>query len=155
MRLRTIAASLALVASGAAAHAQSPTVTLDSATRAELLRARDRIWRAWFSNDTAELARLLPPAAASAEQGDRWADRANILASSKAFAATGAKLVRIRFFDTEIVSYGNVAITYARYEAETEERGRRVTMKGRATEVFVRRGSEWVNPFWHLDGPGY
>jgi ketosteroid isomerase-like protein len=136
-------------------HAQAPKsvgsrVTLDSATTAALLSARERIWRAWFANDSAELARLLPPAVVAAEGPDGWEDRAAIMAGSRGFAASGGKLVRIQFFDTDIVSYGNVAIVHSRFELELDNRGQRTTRSGLATELFVRRGADWVNPFWYL-----
>lgn len=134
-----------------APDARSLRVELDSSATAQLLRARDRIWRAWFTNDSIELARLLPPAVVAAEGIDGWEDRPAILAGSRRFAASGGKFVGIRFFDTEIVSYGNIAIVHARYEVELENGGQRRTNKGRATEIFVRRGTDWVNPFWHLE----
>jgi len=34
---------------------------------------------------------------------------------------------------------------------ETEENGKRSVSSGRATEIFVRRNGEWVNPGWHTD----
>jgi len=34
---------------------------------------------------------------------------------------------------------------------ETEENGKRSVNSGRATEIFVRRNGEWVNPGWHTD----
>jgi ketosteroid isomerase-like protein len=148
------ATMLASAAAPAAAQAPEPKparITLDSAAKAELLDARERIWRAWFANDSAELARLLPPAAVAAEGENGWEDRAAIVTGSQRFAASGGKLVRIRFFDTEIVSYGNVAILHARFELETDNHGRRSTSSGRATELFVRRAGRWVNPFWHLE----
>lgn len=135
------------------ARAQAPEKTragIDSAATAELLKARERIWRAWFASDSAELARLLPPATVAVEGQDGWQDRAAIIASSKQFAGSGGKLVRIQFYDTEITSYGSLAIVHARYELELENSGQRNTMRGRATEIFVRRDGSWVNPFWHL-----
>ena len=145
-----IAASAATAASAQAPKSRPPRVELDSTGKAELLKARDRIWRAWFANDSAELQRLLPPAVVAAE-GDGYEDRAAIMAGSKRFAASGGKLVRIQFFNTEIVSYGNIAIVHARYELETDNRGKRSTQAGQATEIFIRREGKWVNPFWHLD----
>jgi len=135
-------------------HAQAPKsvasrITLDSAATAELLRARERIWRAWFANDSVELARLLPPATVAAEGGG-WEDRAAIVAGSRGFAASGGKLVRIQFFDTDIVSYGSVAVVHSRFELDLDNRGQRTTRSGLATELFVRQEGAWVNPFWHL-----
>ena len=147
---------MVIASPASSAYAQAPDpgswrVELDSSAKARLLQARDRIWRAWFTNDSIELARLLPPAVVAAEGIDGWEDRPAILAGSRRFAASGGKFVGIRFFDTEIVSYGNIAIVHARYEVELENGGQRRTNKGRATEIFVRRGTDWVNPFWHLE----
>jgi Domain of unknown function (DUF4440) len=128
----------------------APRLTLDSAATAALLSARERIWRAWFANDSAELARLLPPAVVAAEGSNGWEDRAAIVAGSRGFAASGGKLVRIQFFDTDIVSYGNVAVVHSRFELELDNRGQRTKRTGLATELFVRQEGAWVNPFWHL-----
>jgi ketosteroid isomerase-like protein len=157
MRTLGVAVGLAwalVAASPAAAQSSNrrPTrVELDSASKADLLLARERIWRAWFANDSAELARLLPPAAVAAEGADGWEDRASIVAGSKGFAAGGGKLVRIAFFDTEIVSFGTTAVVHARFELELENGGQRNTRTGRATEIFVRRANSWVNPMWILE----
>jgi hypothetical protein len=147
-----VAAFALLVASAVPAHAQRPSrAPVDSATRAALFQARDGIWRAWFANDSAELARWLPPSVTAVEGTDGYEDRAAILAGSKAFATGGGKLTRIQFFDTEIVMYGNLAILHARYELTLDNQGQRNTRSGRATEVFVNQKGHWVNPFWHLD----
>ena len=146
-----IALPVARRARGQAAAPVAAHVELDATSKAELLKARDRIWRAWFANDSVELARLLPPAVTAVEGADGYEDRAAILVGSRMFAAGGGKLVRIQFVDTEIVSYGNLAIVHARYELETESAGRRNKRGGRATEIFVRRNGAWLNPFWHLD----
>ena len=160
MRLRPVAIALSLAslaatpmtrASAQAPNAKPARVALDSASTAELLAARDRIWRAWFANDTAELGRLLPPAAVAAEGENGWEDRAAIVTGSQRFAASGGKLLRIEFRDTEIVNYGAIAILHAHFELEIESGGQHHTNRGRATEIFVRRDGKWVNPFWHLE----
>ena len=51
----------------------------------------------------------------------------------------------------EIQRFGDVAIIWTSYLVETEENGKRVVSSGRATEIFVRRNGEWVNPGWHTD----
>lgn len=137
-------------------RAQAPTAIasrpkIDSTTKADLFSARERIWRAWFANDSTELARLLPPAVVAAEGENAWEDRAAILNGSRGFAASGGKLVRIQFYDTEITHYGNIAILHARFELEIDNQGQRSTRTGRATEIFVRQAGTWVNPFWHLE----
>lgn len=124
-------------------------LSMAMAVRQELLPARDAIWRAWFANDTASLAQLLPAAAAAAD-GHAWQDRAAILADARRFADGGGKLVRLTFANTRITVHGIVAVIQSDYEFVLENAGRATTSRGRATEVFVREGGRWVNPFWHL-----
>jgi hypothetical protein len=154
VRILVTCVAVAVVAPRTSAQAPAATshrTVLDSAARASLLAARDRIWRAWFANDSVELGRLLPPAVVAVEGEDGWEDRAAILSGSKQFAASGGRFVAIRFFDTEIVSYGTIAIVHARYELALARDGRRSTSTGHATEIFVRRDGAWVNPFWRLE----
>jgi hypothetical protein len=47
--------------------------------------------------------------------------------------------------------YGDVAVLYSLYRVETESDGRREVQQGRATEVFVLRNGQWINPGWHTD----
>ena len=123
----------------------------DDATRTALLAARDAIWRAWFAHDTVALARLLPR---STTAGDArgWESREEIVAGSLQSAASGRKLASIRFDDTRIHMNGNVAVVFSNYTMELEEGGRRNTVRGSASEVFVRTDGAWQNPFWYL-GP--
>ena len=43
-----------------------------------------------------------------------------------------------------MVLYGSYEATFARGTQETK-------MKGRLTEVFVKKDGKWVHPGWHLD----
>ena len=67
------------------------------------------------------------------------------------FARSGSKLVRLEFPKTEIQCYGYTAIIYTTYLYELEKDGRRSVNSGRATEMFVNRNGQWVNPGWHMD----
>ena len=116
-----------------------------------LLDAREAVWRAYFAGDRATLEKLLPEELLTIEPGGDWGNRSKVLEGSARFAAGGGKLVRLEFPKTEIQAYGATAIVYSNYVCELEQGGKRSTMSGRATEVFVRRGGEWVNPSWHLD----
>jgi len=80
-----------------------------------------------------------------------WENRSAILASAKAFADSGSKLVKLEFPKTEIQAYGNTIIVYTTYVFEIDNAGKRTTVSGRGTEIFVRRGDELVNVGWHLD----
>ena len=142
-----VAGALILVTSQA--RAQSSTV--DPATRAELIAAREAIWHAWFANDTMQLERLLPEAAVAGE-GRGYQDRDAILEGARRFAQAGGKLVGLTFSGTDIGVFGDVAVVRSVYRYETEIGGKRSVSTGRATEVFVRRDGKWLNPFWHLQG---
>lgn len=171
-RWNQVASQVATHPDALAAAAQEPR-TLSAREKAELLAAREAVWRAYFAGDVAHLETVLPAdtvainagpaggavssAAAAAEGGggrdDDWPSRDALLAASRAFARDG-KLLSLRFPRTEIRAYGDVAILYTTYAYELETGGRPQRQEGRGTEVFVRRGGRWVNPGWHLDsGP--
>lgn len=125
---------------------------LFAAEKAELLEAREAVWRAWYANDPAKLERLVPREAIAINPNEpKWADRKAILESARQFAAGGGRLVRLDFPRTEIQTYGDVAILYTSYTVQYEVAGKPATLSGRATEVFVRRDGTWLNSGWHLD----
>ena len=124
---------------------------IDDATRTAVLAARDAIWRAWFANDTAALRRLLPRST-TAGDANGWEFRDEIVAGSVRSAASGRRLVAIRFDDTRLHAQGNVVVVFSHYTMELEEQGRRNTVTGSASEVVVRTDGVWQNPFWYL-GP--
>jgi hypothetical protein len=137
----------------AAFAAASPLVAQSADVTRQLIAARDTVWRAWYSNDTAVLHRYLPPAAAAAEgkAETRWNDRAAILAGSRGFAKSKARLIDIKFSNTQIAPSGHSALVQSNYETIVESGNRRDTTRGRATELFVRSGNTWVNPYWELE----
>ncbi|MGD0425819.1 MAG: nuclear transport factor 2 family protein [Candidatus Acidiferrales bacterium] len=120
--------------------------------RGEILKVRESVWRAWFANDAKALERLVPPdtIVISSDQ-ETWKNQADILRTAAEFQADGGKLVRLEFPHTEIQRFGDVAIIWTSYLVETEENGKREVVSGRATEIFVHRNGEWVNPGWHTD----
>ena len=124
---------------------------IDDTTRAAVLAARDAIWRAWFAHDTAALRRLLPRSTTAGEGGG-WESREEIVTGSLQSASSGRRLVGIRFDDTRIHANGNVVVVFSNYTLDLEHEGRRNTVKGSASEVFVRTDDGWQNPFWYL-GP--
>lgn len=135
-----------LLPSIASAQSVSPTI------EKQILAARDTVWRAWFANDTTVLRRVLPPATAAAEGAvtTQWTDRAAILQGSQRFASSGSHLERIDFPNTRISLNGDVAVVTSNYRLVMRSAKGLDTSRGRATEVFVRDGNGWVNPFWHL-----
>lgn len=125
--------------------------TIDAATRAAVVAARDAIWRAWFAHDSATLAKLLPRST-TAGDGRGWESRDEIVEESRQSAASGRKLVGLEFDDTRIHKHGTVVVVFSNYTLELEQQGRRDTVTGSASEVFVLTNGVWQNPFWYL-GP--
>lgn len=120
--------------------------------RQHILEKRDAVWKAWFANDRPTLEKLIPEEAIAINSGSKeWSNRATIFEGAKAFANSGAKLVKLEFPKTEIQAYGNTVLIYTTYLYEVEKDGKRTTTTGRGTEMFVRRGDELVNVGWHLD----
>jgi hypothetical protein len=139
-----IAGALAMVfVSGLAARADD---------RAELLKAREAVWRAWFVNDTKTLEAMVPPDTIVIGSGQEiWRHQADILQSATRFQANGGKLIRLEFPRTEIQRFGGVATTSSQYLYEIEVDGARSLTSGRVTEIFVLRKGKWTNPGWHTD----
>jgi hypothetical protein len=141
----TVAMAVAVVSIGVHLHARPHD-------RAELLAAREQVWRAWFDNDVKKLEVLVPPDTIVIGSGEEnFRNQADILHSAAKFHASGGKLIRLEFPLTQVQFFGDVAITYSRYLYETEENGKRETTSGRVNEVFVRRNGQWTNPGWHTD----
>jgi len=120
--------------------------------QAELLKAREAVWRSWFANDTKALEALVPPDTIVISSGEeKWKHQADILQSAADFDAKGGNRTRLEFQRTEIQPFGDVAITYSQYLYETELGGKRSLTSGRVTEIFVLRNGKWTNPGWHTD----
>jgi len=118
----------------------------------ELLHVRETVWRAWFAGDTKTLEELVPPASVVMSGGEeKWKNQADVLRGAAEFHANGGKLVRLEFPRTEVQHFGEVAIVWSQYLAETETNGKRSLDSGRITEIFVRRHGQWTNPGWHTD----
>jgi ketosteroid isomerase-like protein len=127
--------------------------TLPPPVRQQLLDAREAVWRAYFTNDQATLAKLVPEdtVVLQGNPDKPIVRQAEILENARRAAERGSKLVRLEFPVTEIQVYGLVAIVYTTYVYELEAPGgSRQTSQGSATEVFVRRANGWVNPGWHM-----
>ena len=123
---------------------------LGDAEKASLLKAREAVWRAWFGGDEAALRKLLPPELITLGGGDEFGTFEPTVKSSLEFAKSGGKLRSLAFPRTEFQAYGNTAIIYTTYALETERDGKVQKEQGKATEVFVRRGNDWLNTGWQL-----
>ena len=134
------------------AEQTSKPMTIGPEIRQRILTAREAVWKAWFANDRAALEKLIPEEVIAINNGsEEWSDRAAVLDGAKRFAESGGKLVKLEFPKTEIQVYGNTVLVYTTYVYEIDMNGKRTTAKGRATEMFVRRGDELVNVGWHMD----
>jgi len=159
IRLARCASGIALVVSLFAINSSSTQAQANSGlvnqpvgakTRKELETAREAVWRAWFAGDSAALERLIPKALAAGAAGE-WEDRNATFEGSRKSAASGRRLVSIRFDSTTIDLRDGVALMRARFTYVLEASwGTRTTVSGIAAEIFVREGGRWVNPFWYL-----
>lgn len=148
MRYARYFATTILVAFLAMGHGQAARPTDDT----ELLKTRERVWRAWFDNDTKTLEHLVPAESIVFSGGDpAWKHQAEVLSGAAEFQEGGGKLVRLEFLKTEVQHFGDVAIVWSRYRVEMETKGKRSVDAGRISEIFVLRNGEWVNPGWHSD----
>src|SRR5258708_37447440 len=114
--------------------------------KGELLRVREAVWHAWFSNDAKLLEKLVPIGTIVISAGEqKWKNQAEVLQSAAQFQAEGGRLVRLDFPRTEIQHFGDVAIVYSQYLLEIEAGGKRKLSSGRVTEIFVRHHGKWTN----------
>ena len=145
-RRSTLAGLLALPI---AATATEP----ESSSDEELLKVRESVWRDWFAGNRKALMAILPADFVGiGAGGGAGQSRTETVASSEAFAAGGGKLMNLAFSDNRIQWIGNVAIIYCGFTfTTTDKAGASNTVTGRATEVFLRSGSRWLHPGWHLD----
>lgn len=110
-----------------------------------LLEAREAVWRAYFTGDSALLVSLLPE-----EMVGMGETRAQIIANSLAFARGSRRYEGITFSDDEFILSDSLAVTFANYEVKLSENGKPMPRRGRAIEVFRLRDGRWTNPSWHL-----
>ena len=129
-----------------------PGLSASQAIDPELLARRELAWRAYFAGDTQALGDLLPPEFIGIGMADEpFADRAGTLSDARAFQERGGRLVRLAFPETRAQQFGDTVVLYGRYEAVIFSDGKERTMRGRLTEMFVRRNGKWLHPGWHLD----
>jgi Domain of unknown function (DUF4440) len=118
----------------------------------EVLAVREAAWRAWFGGDEAALRALLPEEFLAIDSGgENISDREQTIASSRAFKEAGGRLVSLAFPETRAQRFGDTVVLYGSYEATFVSGKAEKQMKGRLTEVFVKRDGKWVHPGWHLD----
>jgi hypothetical protein len=138
---------VATVISTSATHGASPA-PIDP----EVLAVREAAWRAFFGGDVKTLADLLPPEFIGIGMNDGpFTGLTATLDASRAFRDRGGRLVRLAFPETDAQVFGDVVVLYGRYEVVVFSAGAERTMRGRLTELFVKRNGKWLHPGWHLD----
>lgn len=149
--LPTLVLMAAIAATPLAAQEYGPEP--DAATRAEVLDLREAAWRAWFGNDRAAFLRVVPDElVALGWGGGSWSDRAQALAGMAEFAKGGSTLTALEFPRNVLQQYGEVVILYTSFRLVlTDRAGKAEEIRGRGTEVFVRRNGRWIHTGWHLD----
>jgi Domain of unknown function (DUF4440) len=137
----------------AAAKQQSTFAPVSPEMRKMILAEREKVWRAFFSNDKAVLEKYIPEEIITIGPGQPgFENRAQVLESSEQFVKSGGKLVRLEFSDDLVQVYGAAIIIYNNYLYETEDAaGKKTITSGRATDMFVMRDNTLVNVGWHLD----
>jgi hypothetical protein len=118
----------------------------------DVLALRESAWRAWFAGDEAALRSMLPQDFLAISAGaSEISDLENTIKSSLAFKEAGGKLVSLSFPETRAQQLGETVVLYGSYDAVIVSGGSQKAMRGRLTEVFVKRDGRWVHPGWHLD----
>jgi hypothetical protein len=129
--------------------------TTSAALDPVVLKLREAAWRAYFAGDEKALGDMLPADFIGINLDDSpFVTRQEALEQARAFRASGGRLVSLEFPETRAQHYGDVMIFYGRYAAVLESGGPErttQTLRGRLTEMFLRKGGRWVHTGWHLD----
>jgi hypothetical protein len=161
-RARPLIATIATlgIASSIGATAEPASTSASVVTdqvRKELLEARETAWRSFFEEDpAAAIDKILgPEVIAIQENGERWENRASLIAMAKAMKAQNVRLTHLEFPQTQIQLFGDTAVLYYTYVFTTANDKMSGTDAGRGTEVFVRRRGRWIDVGWHLDNGAF
>ena len=153
--IRTMARVFGIALLSAAISASSSDAAADAAIDPEVLAAREAAWRAFYDGDVKTLGDLLPEDFIGINMNDApFTNRAKVLDSARAFRERGGRLVSLTFPETQAQRYGDVVVLYGRFEVVFQSGGAERTLRGRLTEMFVRRDGKWLHPGWHLDLTG-
>jgi hypothetical protein len=118
----------------------------------DVLALRESAWRAWFAGDEAALRSMLPEDFLGIGwDGTEISDRAKTIASSRGFKEAGGKLVALSFPETRAQRIGDTVVFYGSYDVKLAIGGKEEHVRGKLTEVFVKRDGRWFHPGWHLD----
>nr|AUN37301.1 hypothetical protein [uncultured bacterium] len=116
-----------------------------------ILATREAVWKAWFAGDVEKLGKMIPDEIVSVEGPKKeWENRAAMLAASKAFVASGARLIRLEFPKTDVQFYGNTIVLFTSYSYDIQKDGKKSTITGKGVETFIIRGQKLLNIGWIL-----
>jgi len=119
---------------------------------ADVLALREAAWRAWFAGDEAALRSMLPEDFRGIGwSGTEISDRSTTIANSRAFKESGGRLVALSFPETRAQHFGDTVIFYGSFDVTLANGTKETRVRGRLTEVFVKRDGRWLHPGWHLD----
>jgi hypothetical protein len=153
--LRATARVLGIALFAAVMSAPGSSVAADAAIDPEVLATREAAWRAFYDGDVKTLGDQLPEDFIGINMNDSpFTNRAKVLESSRAFRERGGRLVSLTFPETQAQRYGDVVVLYGRFEVVFYTGSAERTMRGRLTEIFLRRDGKWLHPGWHLDLTG-
>jgi hypothetical protein len=152
-RVRVCVRGVALVALlGALLPVSGSKLSATTSIDPEVLKVREAAWRAYFAGDTKALGVMLPEEFIGIGMNEApFASRAKTLEDARAFREKGGRLVRLAFPETQAQRFGDTVVLYGRFELVLQSGGTDRTLRGRLTEIFVRRNGTWVHPGWHLD----
>ena len=149
---RTTARVFGIALLAAVMSASGSRVAADAAIDPEVLIAREVAWRAFYDGDVKTLGEVLPEDFIGINMNDSpFTNRAKVLDASRAFRERGGRLISLTFPETQAQRYGDVVVLYGRFEVVFYTGSAERTMRGRLTEIFVRRDGKWLHPGWHLD----
>jgi hypothetical protein len=150
--VQVVATGVAIIVAAAVMSAFRSASAAAMPVDPEVLALREAAWRAYFAGDVKALGDMLPSEFIGIGMNDGpFADRATTLDGARKFHEQGGRLVSLAFPETRAQRFGDAVVLYGRYEAVIDSGGEQRTMRGRLTEMFVRRDGKWLHPGWHLD----